>query len=90
MGSASRFRYECFYDDDYRYFAVNKSKYTRQQADEICEYELDVDLSTVKVSDGYVYHGFGMLDGEMENTYWLSDCPKGRWSIECYVYEMRY
>ena len=87
----SKFRYETFYGDDYKYFAVNAEMYTEAQASKLFVEEQDPEPGTVNsYSMGYVYHGFGNVDGETVNGFWLSDEPKGRHPIKCYVYGMTY
>lgn len=88
----SKFDFDMFYDDRIwrRYFCISKERYTEEEADAIFVRETECDLEKCKKSNGYVYHGFGAVDDEVQNGLWLSDVPKGRYPIEVYVYEVQW
>lgn len=76
----SKFDYDLFICDEI-YLAVNKERYTEQQAVEIAKRELHVE--NVKMLDGYVYYGFGIIDDEEKyNGWWLTfEKPKRGCSV---------
>jgi len=84
--SKSKFEFDIFYNDEEQIFAVNRNKYTKQQADELFVEQTEIPLEEARTSIGYVYYAIGMMDGERINGYWFDECPRGRNPIECFAY----
>lgn len=85
----SKFDYEIFYGG-YDSFAVNKEKYTKEQAIEIAKIELKRLEKTyyIAVGDGYVRHRAGINeDGEPCVGWWLEYSERKR-SCPCWVFHV--
>lgn len=72
----SKFDYECFCGDCNRLLAVNKEKYTKEQAIDIAKEELErFDAPYyIVIENMFVRHRAGVDDdGEKHVTWWLED-----------------
>ena len=87
----SKFTFDTFYNDDFKFFAVSKKLFSKEQADELLRREHEIEPSQTSMDTEYVYYGFGIdLYGDRVNGYWLNEEPHGRNPIECFVYMIKY
>lgn len=92
-GKKSKFDYAIFQGEGQ--LAVNKAKYTEQEAIDILKYEKEGVIGTKKseymLINGYVKWRAGVDgDGERAVGYWLEWAERKRGSVECYVFEQRW
>jgi hypothetical protein len=88
MKKESKFDYSCFYDEynDRNLIAVNKDKYTVEEATKMIKYELGIESNDdckIEIKEGYVRFGFGKMCDELINGWWLEN-EKHKNSVEVY------
>lgn len=71
-GSKSKFDYGCF-EDGYDFFAVNKGRYTLQEALDIYKQEMSPEPGEhiAVTGDAFVRHRWGNIDGETHVGWWI-------------------
>lgn len=84
-GNKSKFNYSSFTDG---YFAVNKDKYTQDQA--IAIFQEETGENPKEILTGTVLFGMGIDDnGDKHNTWWLNIYYKQNTKRRCPVWVMR-
>lgn len=84
-GRKSKFNYELFSNG---YFAINKNKYTKNQA--ISIFQEETGENPQEFLTGTVFFGIGIDDdGEKHNTWWLDTYYKQNTKRRCLVWVMR-
>ncbi len=74
MKAQSKFEHGVFYGDDYMFFAVNKQKYTREQALELFAREIDSDIAEAArclTGVAAVTWRAGIVDNEPHVCWWI-------------------
>lgn len=91
MKKLSKFEYDIFYSGSDRHFAVNRQKYTEEEARAIFEQQTECKEEFFEILEGAVTHRAGVdFDGERHVGWWLDFCHDGTEPRYCPVWAFQY